>query len=1611
MTIISPANALCNLKWFIDPCATVRLEKLRLAGTSLGSVAGREPYRSKLMEPLERLVGAICCWLAIYSTALATVLVRMVVAISLSCAPAAADVWYASDGVGKVIRGTDGCLLAQQSFETYVRPTNQDPTYYKYFTGCLQGASGPGATIEAHYSCHAIDDTHPNCPIAPSLSVSYATAFWDGCDPGYLYIQGEGCGTIRPDHPHRDDPKCGFCVGDPIDPATGLPVQHYVDYQTAGPYPLKFERYYANSDQPRLSSIWLQKSILESVTGAWRSNFDARMYNPYPGARYPHALYFVLPSGNTLFFVDSTGSGNYAPGLYYVNAADQAVSVAGGRGIGQSVSINSDGSQVTLTDLDGIHYVFTNSLTGPARRGSLVAVQYPGGYSQTLNYDAATTHLASVSDSLGRSIAFQYDGYGHMTALIAGGSIVASYTYAANPAQAAIYSQIYSQIRPIGDPAAAAQATGSLGSVTLAATNETTSYSYVNSPNDPNRMILSSYTDSRGVIYSTWSMDSSSRVVSNNLAGNVGQTALSYSPASLHFSSAAGYSAQTIATTITNPLGATEVATYAIASSANVPGASFGAGTNLLLIQRQRQAASFLPTATTSYSYDSNQFLSGVADAEGRVTAYVNDPSTGLPISVTRGSGSSSASTTTYAWNAKWRVPTQIVEPGLTSSFIWSDSGQLTSLTQTDTTTTSVPYSTAGQTRTLTYTYGANGLLSGVSGPLANQTVSFTYNAIGFIQSITDELGLVTTVSAWNDRGQPTTIADPNGVIYALRYDGYGRPTSITIDPSGFSATTSIVYDSVGQITQITRPSGAYFKLSYDGARRLTQVQDDTGATIVYSRDSMGNVTGRQIRDPSGTVQFSQTAVFDQLGRLLKFVGASNQTWTHAYDRTDNRISVTDPRSNIFGWSFDALNRVIKTTDEESNAETVQFNGRDDITNYSDPRSLNTGLVRNGFGDVVQRTSPDTGTTIYVYNELGKPTQMTDGRGIVTNMTYDLAGRLLTKQFPASPGENITYTWDSTGGGNRGIGRLTRIDDASGSIEWNYNALGQVIQEKKTTAGLVYVVGYDYDLDGQVTKVTYPSGRIVNYYRGAAGRITTVTQQADATSVESLLAKWVTYQSFGPLQSLSYGNGLVLWKTFTQDYNLSTLVVEQGANSIINRAYTYWYNDFDITNVWDNNITPRTDNYVFTPSHRLQNVYGDWGTQTYWQDAVGNRTGDVFTVDSTTTTRVLGYPYNSNLYVGTTEGPTTLRSVTNDGAGNIVTDIRGTTTYNYHYNNRNRLDRLSIGSTPTASYAYDGLDRMAVRDTQNMMPSATTHYIYDRSGRLLAEANAVGTTQREYVWLDDMPLALFSDLDTAEPRQFYVHPDHLDRPSKMTDVNQNVAWDAWYWPYGEVRSITGTASINLRFPGQYFLVESGLHYNWHRHYDASIGRYTQADPLALVDGPSLYLYAGGNPVHNVDPSGEFGLAGAAFFGGLDLIFQLVENGGRIECVNWTDVGIATIAGALTGGVADGAFMWKTGSNAWKVTRSWLGKHVWDLERGQEVHHWLIEQRSTVGRMVPNWIKNQPWNLNPMPSKEWHNFLHARNPVLRTIVGAPGWAQGVGVGGGISGLGGGQCGCQ
>ena len=122
---------------------------------------------------------------------------------------------------------------------------------------------------------------------------------------------------------------------------------------------------------------------------------------------------------------------------------------------------------------------------------------------------------------------------------------------------------------------------------------------------------------------------------------------------------------------------------------------------------------------------------------------------------------------------------------------------------------------------------------------------------------------------------------------------------------------------------------------------------------------------------------------------------------------------------------------------------------------------------------------------------------------------------------------------------------------------------------------------------------------------------------------------------------------------------------------------------------------------------------------------------------------------------------------------------------------------------------------------------------------------------REYITLGGATIAI---IDAGGIN--YVHNDHLATPQVMTDGAAAVVWDASYRPFGEA-TIAGAAANQQRFPGQTADAETGYSDNWYRTYDASLGRYLQSDPIGLMAGFNTYAYAGGNPVMNMDPTGQF----------------------------------------------------------------------------------------------------------------------------------------------------------
>jgi YD repeat-containing protein len=194
----------------------------------------------------------------------------------------------------------------------------------------------------------------------------------------------------------------------------------------------------------------------------------------------------------------------------------------------------------------------------------------------------------------------------------------------------------------------------------------------------------------------------------------------------------------------------------------------------------------------------------------------------------------------------------------------------------------------------------------------------------------------------------------------------------------------------------------------------------------------------------------------------------------------------------------------------------------------------------------------------YLHNGLGDVTQMTDGRGVVTNYSYDDAGRMLSKTYPAAAAENVSYTWDSVTGGNKGKGRLTSVTYQKGSMSWVYDDRGNVTSETRVINGKSASTAYQYTPNDEISQITYPSGRIVTLSRNAIGRISSIKTQRTATATVANVATAFSWRPMSELVSaFTYGNGLAFSATYDLDYRIATLKVQDGGTNTISLSYAY----------------------------------------------------------------------------------------------------------------------------------------------------------------------------------------------------------------------------------------------------------------------------------------------------------------------------------------------------------------------------------------------------------------------------------------------------------------------
>lgn len=354
--------------------------------------------------------------------------------------------------------------------------------------------------------------------------------------------------------------------------------------------------------------------------------------------------------------------------------------------------------------------------------------------------------------------------------------------------------------------------------------------------------------------------------------------------------------------------------------------------------------------------------------------------------------------------------------------------------------------------------------------------------------------------------------------------------------------------------------------------------------------------------------------------------------------------------------------------------------------------------------------------------------------------------------------------------------------------------------------------------------------------------------------------------------------------TFTTAYDLVGRPLQQSLHkrdrTLRSRAYTFRA-DHHLTAVTDQ-LTGATRHYELDPAGRPLSVTAENWSESYAYDMAGNQTDADWPETA---------PHHGARGRRTYEGTQLLTAgrvrYEYDAAGRTV--LRQKTrlskkpdTWRYEYDPEDRLTSCVTPDGTVWQYTYDPLGRRTSKQRLSDAGQVAEEVRFTWDGTRIAEQTD-SHTQVTLTWDHDghRPLAQTErridprNQEEVDRRFFAIVTDLVGTPTELVDEAGHIAWHSRATLWGTTAwNRDATAYTPLRFPGQYADLETGLHYNLHRHYDPDTARFTSPDPLGLVPAPNPYTYVH-NPHTWCDP---LGLAPSNGDAGQDLKKQLMDLG-------------------------------------------------------------------------------------------------------------------------------------
>ncbi|MBB1155117.1 RHS repeat-associated core domain-containing protein [Amycolatopsis dendrobii] len=818
------------------------------------------------------------------------------------------------------------------------------------------------------------------------------------------------------------------------------------------------------------------------------------------------------------------------------------------------------------------------------------------------------------------------------------------------------------------------------------------------------------------------------------------------------------------------------------------------------------------------YAYDRSGRIEAWTDRNGEWYRFHYDPSG----RVVRTEGSGGCLTVTMEYDLVNLVTHVVDSLGHRSAFHLNESGQL--VREVNALGASRSYEWDARDRLLSetdelgrtqrYRYDELNNLIGARRPDGTEW-SVERNEFGQPVHLIEAPGIETRWE-YDQRGNVTRLVEPGGGVTVYTYDEWGHLASVT-DPAGVKLT--VVSDDAGNPITVTDPHGATTAYRYDCFGRLSSTVDPTGAVEEFGYTVDGSLAWHRRADGS-----MEEWHYDGEGNNRLHADASSAITQQEVTHFDLVSAEIRPDGTRLGYSYDTELRLTGVTNEHGQVWRYEY----------DPA-----------GNLVRETDFGGASSTYRYNAAGELTEIRSQSGDVVTMRRDLRGNLVEEVVEGPSGTVRTRFEHDV------LGQLAAVDDGTTRVEYTRDAAGRVIAE--TVNGRT--LRSEYDSAGNLVRRQTPSGAESAWEYSEAGELAALHAAGRTTRFE--------YDPAGREVRRTFGQGAAVLRAWDPAGQLSGQAV-RAASGELGRDRRYHYRPDGLPARIDDQ-TSGSRWFTLDVRGRVTSVRADGWSEQYAYDATGRLVDAAWPA-----------PEEEDR-LGRRAGPASVITeagavrYTYDDAGRMLTrrheDGR---TWEYAWGPLERLASVRVPDGTSWRYSYDPLGRRIRKEhfaADGKTSLERVDFAWD-GDTLVEETRTADGTAETTVW--DYEPDTFRPLlqrrrpvpadsqDRIDEQFFAIVAEPSGTPTELLDDNGEIVWHARTSLFGLVVDAAGETGTPLRFQGQYFDAETGLHYNLHRYYDPALARYVSPDPIGLAGGPDPHAYVS-NPHVLVDP---LGLAGS-----------------------------------------------------------------------------------------------------------------------------------------------------